>query len=347
MCMLGGMGRTSDAITTLAGTGSTAVEAAGAARATFYGKAPTERAQKLFLALLDAAGVRVPSDVVHAAPLADLRRRMPAARTMRRREVAHALASLCGTVMAFEPDDGSGTAYGPLLADAFIERGDARTLHVRWTFSSLYRHLARQSDVYTKLDLAVMHALGSRYAVALAKHIASHVEKQRVNMQEFSVDELRRVLGVPDGKLPKFAEMNRNAIRPAIEQINLHSPWRVEAHFVKKGKWIRSVVIKWQDRPLSEQAAADAEARRHSAGRRARANGEAERPFTDWPESVQAFRGSVWEREYRRAGCTRSIALVMKEFRTWQTKNGKPLAPQVFYSYCKNLDTRRRKWDRE
>jgi plasmid replication initiation protein len=38
--------------------------------------------------------------------------------------------------------------------------------------------------------------------------------------EEFTIDEFRALLGVPDGKLERYADFNKHCLKPALDEVN-------------------------------------------------------------------------------------------------------------------------------
>lgn len=58
--------------------------------------------------------------------------------------------------------------------------------------------------------------------------------------EEFSVDEFRAMLGVPEGKLDRFAEFNKHCLKPALAEVNQLTDFDVEVLAIKKGRIVGS-----------------------------------------------------------------------------------------------------------
>ena len=88
-------------------------------------------------------------------------------------------------------------------------------------------------------------------AYSLSVHGLEHRSRtdgnRRVPVIEVTVDELRTVLSVAEGKLTRWVDLNRFAIEPALRQINDNptaSGFSVEVETISKGRKIESVRFK-------------------------------------------------------------------------------------------------------
>lgn len=137
--------------------------------------------------------------------------------------------------------------------------------------------IVRKSDIYARMEQKVQAAFTSKYAYALYEHVAARIE-MRKQSTELSVTALRGWLGVEASKLQKWGNLNDNAIKIAVREVNALSPYHVEITPQKKGRKITSVVVSWAKKsPYSEsEQLAAVEVNRVKTGRRARITGTVE-----------------------------------------------------------------------
>jgi len=64
----------------------------------------------------------------------------------------------------------------------------------------------------------------------LFQHVASLANLDRINAKTFTIVELRALLGVPEGKHKRFAELNRWTLKPAVSEINHLFPAEPDSH---------------------------------------------------------------------------------------------------------------------
>lgn len=98
---------------------------------------------------------------------------------------------------------------GGLLDEARIDyhhevSGD---LLASWTFRSTFRRMAAEPNHWAILDRHTVFHLGSKYSVMLFQHISSLVNLDRINAKTFTIPELWAVLGIPEGKIKRFADL--------------------------------------------------------------------------------------------------------------------------------------------
>ena len=347
------MGRTLDAARHYADTPKVVIEATETARAVFIENPPSADALKTLIVLIDKAGPDIAEDMVHEIRLRELNRRKGAGpggaerglREHTRTEIRKVMTRLAVAVLHLDEPDRQEEHIGTIVPQATIDyRNEAQgDLAIRWRFGEVFRRLAAESDLYTKLDAAALLAMRSRYAIALLRHCSTHFEKTRTNRQEFTVSHLRQVLGVREGKLSTFSNLKKWALSPAIQEINATSRWTLEATPHKTGRSVTSVTITWTEKPLSGKRAMQAELDRHSAGRQQRQAGTAERvaEHPPFPDSIHSFRGGFWETIYRDAGCKADMEATRRGFVEWTEDTGKPRTPQLFFNFCKGENERK------
>ncbi len=136
--------------------------------------------------------------------------------------------------------------------------------------------LLKNSTVFGKLEIAVMMAFSTKYALALYEAIARRARLKFVFMEEFSLDDFRELLGVPKGKLTTFGNLNQYAIKPAVAEINALASFGVNVMPQKQGRKVISVLVNWWRKDIDDLKAAFAEVERHKSGRKARIAGTVE-----------------------------------------------------------------------
>lgn len=149
--------------------------------------------------------------------------------------------------------------------------------------------LLRNSEIYARMEVKVLSAFTSKYALGLYEVIASKINMRR---QEDTLDitMLREWLGVEKGKLSTWSNLFKFALKPALDEVNSLSPFSVEAEPIKRGRKVIQVRLSWAKKePFSpaEQAAAR-EVNRSKVGRKARITGTTERLVPELsPEQIQ------------------------------------------------------------
>ena len=339
------MGRTLDAARHYADTPNVTIEPRETAGGVFVRNQPGADALKVLHVLIDKAGPDMAEDVTHEIRLRELNAR-EGIRNHDRSQIREALRDLAQAIMEVDDKSRRQIEIGSVVPHANVDYRDEASgdLTIRWKFGEVFRRLASLSDLYAKLDSAALLAMRSRYAIALLRHCSTHFEKTKTNRQEFGVDHLRQVLGVPDGRLKRFADLKKWALTPAIAEINATSRWTLEATPHKTGRTVTSVTISWTEKPLAEKREVKAELDRHGVGRKCRQAGTAERiaEHPPFPEHKNGLRyNDFWKRVYDDARCRADLEKTRTGFIEWTERTGKPQTPQLFFNFCKDENERK------
>ena len=158
------------------------------------------------------------------------------------------------------------------------DMGDPDRSHGTLTYSFDKRlvPILRDSTVFGKIELSVMRSFSTKYALALYEAVARRVRLQHVFSEVLPIADFREMLGVPEGKLTTFGNLNQYAIKPAMAEINALSAFGVSLLPVKQGRKVTAVRLGWWLKDVHGQKMAFAEAQRPKTGRKARIKGEVE-----------------------------------------------------------------------
>ena len=134
--------------------------------------------------------------------------------------------------------------------------------------------LVKNSNIFAKLDLEVMKSFRSKYAFSLYEALSLRIHLKHIYKEELSLQALRDLLGVEDGKLEGYGNLNKFAIKPALEEVNAITPYTVSIAPKKEGKKVVSVMMGWNVKSVEGLKAAYSELHRHSEGRKRRTDGD-------------------------------------------------------------------------
>ena len=319
------------------------------ARGVYIHNPPGAEALKLLLMMIKKSGDGIgSSDDRQTMLLADVQGE-PGMRHHTQQTVRDLLVDVATTAIQFEDDlDGEPVALiGSMVSHMFVKAGPGITgdLLVIWHWGHAFARTAELSRQWALVDKSTALAMRSRYAISLFIHVSSLFRKTKTDRQEFDIELLRQVLGVPEGRHSEFRHLKRNAIAPAIAEINRTSPhYELEATYHKTGRTVTSVTISWSEKPFAAKREGKAELDRHSAGRRHRQEGTAERiaeAHPPFPTSIHTFRNSDWEKAYYDAGCRADKEATRLGFIEWTTRTGKPQTLQLFFNFCKGENKRK------
>lgn len=144
-----------------------------------------------------------------------------------------------------------------------------------YTFAPELLTIIGRSENWAKIKTQIMYALRSKYAVRLYEMLEKRVGLNKQN-EVFTVDEMRGHLGVEKGKLPRFADFNKYALKPALAEVNQLLDYDIQISMVKKGRIVDRLMLSWIPKGQEAQIEALAERERSRVGRRARREGRIE-----------------------------------------------------------------------
>lgn len=190
--------------------------------------------------------------------------------------IRESLARLQTTLIAAKMPDGK-TRTVQMLGGCDMDDDDRREGVLKYDFHRKLVPLLRRSEIYARMEMKIISAFSSKYALALYEALALRINLRR-STEEIEIETLRHWLGVEDGKLTQWAHLQQRGIAVAVAEVNALSPYSVEIEPVKRGRKVERVRVTWSKKePFSpgEQAAAR-EVNRTRAGRSARINGTVE-----------------------------------------------------------------------
>lgn len=143
-----------------------------------------------------------------------------------------------------------------------------------YSFDKRLVEILRDSSIWGKIALPVLMAFSSKYAVSLYENCSQWSGLQHKIIQDMTIDELRSMMGVEEGKYQAFGDLNIHVIKPAVMEINALAPFSVSVLPIKTGRRVTGVKIGWFSKSNEELAAAWREAQRPKVGRKARLSGQ-------------------------------------------------------------------------
>ena len=189
--------------------------------------------------------------------------------------VAESIVALMKTVVTVRLTDGR-TRRVQLLGGNDMGEADRQHGTLTYSFDPKLVPLLRDSSVFGKLELAVMHAFTTKYGLALYEALARRVRLRSRFYEDFELEAFRELLGVPAGKLTTFSNLKLRAITPAVEEINAIASFSCQVELHKQGRKVTGVRVYWWRKDLDGLKEAYAELQRPKLGRQARLKGETE-----------------------------------------------------------------------
>lgn len=133
--------------------------------------------------------------------------------------------------------------------------------------------ILRNSQVYARLKTQVMYCFESKYALCLYEMIERRIGLEYKQKEEFTVEEIRGLLNVPEGKLDRFADLNKYCLKVAVGEINKLCPFYVDFTPIKNGRKVERVALHWFPKTSSGKRDAQNLIDQHSIVRRAKLRG--------------------------------------------------------------------------
>lgn len=222
----------------------------------------TERDRKLWVFLLHAVWDEIPDDstaraVIHELSIAqinDVFRDLGADHNSR--WIWDSVKRLARTVAEWEDDAEDGVES--LLGSAVTKAGQ-ETGRLRFYFPPILAPKLKKALQYARLRTHFIIKLSGKYAVTLYELLETAANR-RHPVLEYSLEDMRAILKVPEGKLLRYQDLRRRVLEPAINQINenpLEAGFTVQMEPVKEGRAIdrmRFSVHKVNERKLAEAA---------------------------------------------------------------------------------------------
>jgi hypothetical protein len=186
------------------------------------------------------------------------------------------------TVVEVPTKDSKGrpaTKLVQILSDTTLsDEDDNPAGQVVYSFSKGMREIIKDSTLWGRVRHAVIFAFTSKYSLALYELLAARVNLKHVWQEEFSVDDFRALLGVPDGKMERIPNLLQRVIQPAVLQVRKMAHFGVEVEPIRTGGQQRGLVtgfrVSWWRKDEEELKDAYQELNQPKVGRMARLRGE-------------------------------------------------------------------------
>jgi len=121
----------------------------------------------------------------------------------------------------------------------FLQSGKIRGRKFFFRISEEFLSWARDPRVYTRLRLAFIVQLNSKYAIALAEFLSTEMDtSNQPKAEEFifyvSLADIKELLNLGKNQYPRYSNFRQHVLVPAIELINEHGDMHVEFDPVKE-----------------------------------------------------------------------------------------------------------------
>ena len=235
------------------------------------GDALSLRAAKLFCLLIQQAGIAVADQVQHRIPYATLNETFHKSRY----ELAAAVSELHCTIVSVQLVSRKGRPYvksGPILSDVEREPDSLDDAEIRFEFSPAMRRVIGDSTHWAAVSRRAVLAFESKYSLRLYLHIGLRVNRRQTS-EDVILDELRDILGVPDGTFRRWQDLRRFAIDRAVAEINQLAGFTAAYTPLKRGRRVVGVRLAWGRKATSDLIDTQRELDRPRVGRTARRDG--------------------------------------------------------------------------
>jgi len=185
-------------------------------------------------------------------------------------------------IRARDPDTGEMATFRVHLLGT-NKTEDRKDGYFYYTFPPDLLVIIAQSNAWATLRSHIMYALRSKYSIRLYEMIERRIGLIKQS-EEFAVDAMRSMLGVPEGKLERYADFNKYCLKPAIDEVNQLCDFTVDVMPVKKGRSIEKLFMTWVKKSPDALCRAYDEREKSRVGRRARRAGAADMISFDIPE---------------------------------------------------------------
>lgn len=177
-------------------------------------------------------------------------------------------------VRAKDPQTGQMTTFRiHLLGTNAVE--DRKDGYFYYTFPPDLLAVISQSRAWATIKSHIMYALRSKYSIRLYEMVERRIGLHK-QFEEITVDAFRAYLGVPDGRLERFADFNKHALKPALEEVNHLTDFWVTVSTVKRGRTVESLLLRWDRKSDEQLKKAHDEREKSRVGRMARWTGRVE-----------------------------------------------------------------------
>jgi hypothetical protein len=209
---------------------------------------------------------RIGEDVEHVIALKDLR----GSHNVNDR-VQDSIERLMGAIvrLRIQRDGKPATMRVQLLGVNTMHDGDGSGL-LYYRFPPELHGIILSSTSWGRLRTEVMFCFSSKYAYQLYQMVQRRGNLTHKRSEEFSISEIRDLLGVQKGKLARFADLNRRCLEPAVVEVNALADHHIRLDPVQIGRRVAAVRLTWFPKDEQGLKSAYAELQKHRAGRKAR-----------------------------------------------------------------------------
>lgn len=190
--------------------------------------------------------------------------------------IEEAVIALMKTLVTIQMPDGRVRRV-QFLGGNDMDAPDRPAGVLTYSFDKRLIEILLDSKIWGTISLPVLMSLSSKYAVSLYELIAQWVGLSHKTHETISLEDLRKFLGVEEGKYALFGALNQYVLTPAVTEINALAPFNLTCLVIKTGRKVTHLRFGWYQKSIDEHKEAWAEMRRPKVGRRARIENQEEK----------------------------------------------------------------------
>lgn len=158
--------------------------------------------------------------------------------------VVEAIESLMRSILTIRHANGS-TVRVQFLGGNNLDSPDRPQGMLTYSFDKRLIEIIRDSAVWGRIAIPILMAFTSKYSVSLYENAAQFSGLTYKTMAEYSLEEFRRMIGIPAGKYKSFGELNKHVVKPSVDEVNELAPFGISIIPVKQGKKVVGVKMGW------------------------------------------------------------------------------------------------------
>lgn len=209
--------------------------------------------------------------------------------------VEEAIVSLMQTILTVKLPNNK-TRRVQFLGGNDMDAPERQAGQLTYSFDKRLVEILKDSYIWGKITMPILMAFSSKYAVSLYEHLAQWSNLDYKSYQDFTLGEFRGMLGVEDGKYPKFGALNKHILQPVAAEINALAPFNVMIIPIKSGRAVSHIRVGWSRKDPDQLKAAYEEAQRPKIGRKARISGQVQYVSKPLPRAEDQLRRMRIER---------------------------------------------------
>lgn len=138
----------------------------------------------------------------------------------------------------FNKDKKERGVFSFLAEVKIVEEGRWKPTRIRFEFPSSILEVVKHPEMYVRLNLLILRDLNSKHSVALYEFLIDYINIGRFSC---SIEEFRKLMGIPNGKYTNFTMLKKRALEAAISEVNEKTDIEVTCSFDNVGRKVTTV----------------------------------------------------------------------------------------------------------